>query len=206
MIDVLIIDDHPALRAGLARLLEADGDVRVVARASGGIEGVVLAREHRPDVVLIDLEMPDLDGAAATRRILAENPCARVVALTSAGDRPLITEVLEAGAVGYMNKDAEPDELLRAVRAAASDAPLGAAPEAPAARRDDPAIMRLTERERQVLALVADGCANTVIALRLGVSHKTVRNTLSAACRKIGAESRAQAALWAQRAHLTAAP
>lgn len=208
MIDVLIIDDHPALRAGLARLLEADGDVRVVARASGGIEGVVLAREHRPDVVLIDLEMPDLDGAAATRRILAENPCARIVALTSFGDRPLIDEVLEAGAVGYVNKDAEPDELLHAVRAAASDAPVspGAAPESLAARRDHATIMRLTERERQVLALVADGCANTVIALRLGISHKTVRNTLSAACRKIGAENRAEAALWAQRADLTAAP
>ena len=208
MIDVLIVDDHPALRAGLTGLLEADGDVRVVAAAGGGEQGVALARELRPDVVLIDLEMPDLDGAAATRRIVAENPAARIVVLTSFGDRPRILEALAAGAVGYLLKDTEPDELLRAVRsAAAGDAPLDprAAREVLAARRDRDAIVELTERERQILTLVAAGHANKVIALRLGISHKTVRNTLSAACRKIGVSDRTQAALWAQRAGLTMA-
>jgi DNA-binding NarL/FixJ family response regulator len=205
VIDVLIVDDHPALRAGLAGLLEADGDVRVVGSAGGGEEGVALAREHRPDVVLIDLEMPDLDGAAATRRIVADDPGARIVVLTSFGDRPRILEALEAGAVGYLLKDAEPDDLLRAVRAAAAgDAPLDprAAREVLAARRDRDAAVELTERERQILALVAAGHANKVIALRLGISHKTVRNTLSAAFGKIGVTDRTQAALWAQRAGL----
>ncbi len=156
--------------------------------------------------MLIDLEMPDLDGAAATRRIVAENPAARIVVLTSFGDRPRILEALEAGAVGYLLKDTEPDELLRAVRAAAAgDAPLDprAAREVLAARRDRDAIVELTDRERQILTLVAAGHANKVIALRLGISHKTVRNTLSAACRKIGVTDRTQAALWAMRAGLT---
>jgi len=206
VIDVVIVDDHPALRAGLAGLLEADGDVRVVAAAGGGEEGVVLAREHEPDVVLIDLEMPDLDGAAATRRIVAENPSARIVVLTSFGDRPRILEALEAGAVGYLLKDTEPDELLRAVRAAAAgNAPLDprAAREVLAARRDNDATGQLTERERQILVLVAGGHANKVIALQLGISHKTVRNTLSGAFAKIGVTDRTQAALWAHRAGLT---
>jgi DNA-binding NarL/FixJ family response regulator len=125
--------------------------------------------------------------------------------LTSFGDRPRILEALEAGAVGYLLKDAEPDDLLRAVRAAAAgDAPLDprAAREVLAARRDRDAAVELTERERQILALVAAGHANKVIALRLGISHKTVRNTLSAAFGKIGVTDRTQAALWAQRAGL----
>ena len=204
MIDVLIVDDHPALRAGLGHLLEAAGDLRVVAYAAGGREGVELARTHRPDVVLMDLEMPDLDGAAATREIVAADPATRVVVLTSFGDRPRILEALEAGAVGYLLKDAEPEELIRGLRAAANgDAPLDprAAREVLAARRDRPAA-ELTDREREILALVAAGHANKVVALRLGISHKTVRNTLSAACQKIGVTDRTQAALWAQRAGL----
>jgi DNA-binding NarL/FixJ family response regulator len=205
VIEVLVVDDHPALRAGLTGLLEADGDVRVVAGAGGGEEGVALAREHRPDVVLIDLEMPDLDGAAATRRMVADNPAARIVVLTSFGDRARIIEALEAGAVGYQLKDAEPDELLRAVRAAAAgDAPLDprAAREVLAAQREEDATVELTGREREILALVAAGHANKVIALRLGISHKTVRNTLSAVFQKLGVSDRTQAALWAQRAGL----
>jgi DNA-binding NarL/FixJ family response regulator len=205
VIEVLVVDDHPALRAGLTGLLEADGDVRVVASAGGGREGVVLAAEHRPDVVLIDLEMPDLDGAAATRRIVAANPAARIVVLTSFGDRERILEALEAGAIGYLLKDTEPGELLRAVRAAAAgQAPLDprAARELLASRRDRDATAVLTDREREIVALVAAGHANKVIALRLGISHKTVRNTLSAAFAKIGVSDRTQAALWAQRAGL----
>ena len=127
-----------------------------------------------------------------------------MVVLTSFGDRPRILEALEAGAVGYLLKDAEPEDLIRGVRAAANgDAPLDprAAREVLAARRDRPAA-ELTDREHQILALVAAGHANKVIALRLGISHKTVRNTLSAACQKIGVTDRTQAALWAQRAGL----
>ena len=202
MIGVLIVDDHPALRAGLEQMLEAGGELTVLGSASGGREGVRLAAERTPDVVLMDLEMPDLDGAAATREILRQNVGAKVVVLTSFGDRSRILEALDAGAIGYLLKDAEPDELVRAVKAAANgDAPLDprAAREVLADQRDRPAAPELSVREREILALVAHGHANKVIALRLGISHKTVRNTLSAACRKIGATDRTQAALWAQR-------
>jgi DNA-binding NarL/FixJ family response regulator len=204
VIDVLIVDDHPALRAGLAQMLVTSGDLRVIADAAGGAEGVRLAAEHHPDVVLMDLEMPDLDGAAAIRAILAAERAARVVVLTSFGDRARILDALEAGAVGYLLKDAEPEDLIRAVRAAAAgDAPLDprAARELLAEQRGRPA-RELSERERQILTLVAVGHANKVIALRLGISQKTVRNTLSAACRKIGVTDRTQAALWARRSGL----
>jgi DNA-binding NarL/FixJ family response regulator len=202
VIGVLIVDDHPALRAGLEQMLEASGDLEVVGSASGGREGVALAKARQPDVVLMDLEMPDLDGAAATREILTQDTGAKVVVLTSFGDRSRILEALDAGAIGYLLKDAEPDDLVRAVKAAANgDAPLDprAAREVLADQRDRPAAREVSEREREILALVAAGHANKVIALRLGISHKTVRNTLSAACRKIGATDRTQAALWAQR-------
>jgi DNA-binding NarL/FixJ family response regulator len=202
VIGVLIVDDHPALRAGLEQMLEASGELTVVGSAAGGREGVTLAAASAPDVVLMDLEMPGLDGAAATREILELNTGAKVVVLTSFGDRARILEALDAGAIGYLLKDAEPDDLVRAVKAAAAgDAPLDprAAREILADQRARPAAPDLSEREREILALVAHGHANKVIALRLGISHKTVRNTLSAACRKIGATDRTQAALWAQR-------
>lgn len=203
MIRVLLVDDHPALRAGLEAMLSVADGLEVVASAAGGREGVELARTATPDVVLMDLEMPDMDGAAATRAILAADAHPRVVVLTSFGDRPRILEALNAGATGYLLKDAEPEEVVRAVRAAANgDAPLDprAAREVLSAQRETPPD--LTDREREILGLVAAGHANKVIALRLGISHKTVRNTLSAACRKIGATDRTQAALWAQRSGL----
>lgn len=225
MIRVLLVDDHPALRAGLEAMLSVAEDLEVVASAAGGRQGVELARTAKPDVVLMDLEMPDLDGAAATRAILAEprpagsfggrdrpegDPAGvgsprppAVVVLTSFGDRPRILEALNTGATGYLLKDAEPEEVVRAVRAAANgDAPLDprAAREVLSAQRETPPD--LTDREREILGLVAAGHANKVIALRLGISHKTVRNTLSGACRKIGATDRTQAALWAQRSGL----
>ena len=203
MIRVLLVDDHPALRAGLQSMLGVAEDLEVVGSAAGGREGVELAARVRPDVALMDLEMPDLDGAAATRAILAADAAVRVVVLTSFGDRPRILEALNAGAIGYLLKDAEPEEVVRAVRAAANgDAPLDprAAREVLSAQRETPPD--LTHREREILGLVAAGHANKVIALRLGISHKTVRNTLSGACRKIGATDRTQAALWAQRTGL----
>jgi DNA-binding NarL/FixJ family response regulator len=204
VIGVLIVDDHPALRTGLAQMLETADDLRVVGQAAGGQAGVRDAARWEPDVVLMDLEMPDLDGAAATRAIVARDASAKVVVLTSFGDRERIMEALDAGAIGYLLKDAEPDELIRAVRAAAAgDSPLDprAARELLAGQRARPAD-DLSAREREILALVAAGHANKVIALRLGISHKTVRNTLSAACRKIGATDRTQAALWARRSGL----
>lgn len=205
MIDVLIVDDHPTLRQGLAQVLETAGDLRVVGAADDGEAGVRLAAERRPDVVLMDLQLPRLGGAAATRAILEHDPGACVVVLTSFRDRSQILAALEAGAVGYLLKDAEPEDIIRAVRAAAAgDAPLDprVAREVLAARRTGAASSALTERERELVALVAAGHANKAIALRLGISHKTVRNTLSLAFRKMGVTDRTQAALWAQRAGL----
>lgn len=201
MIRVCLVDDHPAFRAGLRALLEAE-DVAVVGEAASGADAVALAREHAPDVVLMDLAMPEVDGVEATRRMTAELPEVPVVVLTSFSDRPRIVDALDAGAVGYLLKDADPDDLVRGVRAAAAgQAPLDprAAREVLAARRAPAGATALSAREAEVLGLVAAGHPNKVIALRLGISEKTVKNHLSTVFQKLGVTDRTQAALWAQR-------
>jgi DNA-binding NarL/FixJ family response regulator len=201
VIGVLIADDHPALRAGLEELLGGADDLSVVGSASNGDEAVALVRELRPDVVLMDLEMPDVDGVEATRRIAAEVPAPRVVVLTSFSDRPRILDALDAGAVGYLLKDAEPDELIRGIRVAAE----GHSPLDPRAAAEvidvhhARAEPQLSAREREILGLVAAGHPNKVVAVRLGISEKTVKNHLSAVFAKIEVTDRTQAALWAQR-------
>ena len=202
MIRVLIAEDHGVVRAGLAQLLSGPEDLEVVGVASGGREAVELARTRRPDVVLMDLSMPDMDGIAATRAIGADVPEARVVVLTSFSDRTRVRDALDAGAIGYLLKDAEPDELYRGVRAAArGESPLApkaaqALISARATRRPD---VELTDRERDVLALLAEGRANKVIARRLGISEKTVKNHVTRILQALGVSDRTQAALWAQR-------
>jgi DNA-binding NarL/FixJ family response regulator len=201
MIRVCLVDDHPTFRAGLRALLEAS-DIAVAGEAPGGSQAVALAREHEPDVVLMDLAMPVVDGVEATRMMTSELPHIPVVVLTSFSDRPRIIDALDAGAVGYLLKDAEPDELVRGVQAAAAgQAPLDprAARELLAARRRPGGTESLSAREADVLDLVAAGHANKVIALRLGISEKTVKNHLSTVFQKIGVSDRTQAALWAQR-------
>jgi DNA-binding NarL/FixJ family response regulator len=202
VIRVLIAEDHGVVRAGLAQLLSAPEDLEVVAAAAGGREAVELARAERPDVVLMDLSMPDMDGVAATRAIAAEVPGARVVMLTSFSDRARIMDALDAGAIGYMLKDADPDELYRGVRAAArGESPLDpkAAQALIAARTTRPPDVELTDRERDVLALIAEGRANKVIARRLGISEKTVKNHVTRILQALDVTDRTQAALWAQR-------
>lgn len=201
MIRVCLIDDHPAFRAGLRALLTA-AEIEVAAEGSGGAEAVDLVRAHVPDVVLMDLSMPGVDGVEATRRIGASGSDTPVVVLTSFSDRPRIMDALDAGAVGYLLKDAEPDELVRGVHAAArGHAPLDprAARELLAGRRDPSLRASLSPREGDVLRLVAAGHSNKVIALRLSISEKTVKNHLSTVFQKIGVTDRTQAALWAQR-------
>jgi DNA-binding NarL/FixJ family response regulator len=201
VIRVLLADDHAVVRAGLERLLETTNDIEVVAKAADGFEAVSLAAEHRPDVVLMDLSMPALDGIEATRRIVANDDGARIVVLTSLSDRDRIVAALEAGASGYLLKDAEPDELIRGIRAAArGEAPL--APKAAKAVLDTrvrPPSVRLSAREREVLALVAEGLPNKLVARRLGISEKTVKTHLTHVFQQIGVTDRTQAVLWAQK-------
>jgi DNA-binding NarL/FixJ family response regulator len=202
MIRVLVAEDHAVVRGGLLQLLGNVDDVEVVGAASGGEEAVALAAEHTPDVVLMDLEMPGIDGIEATRRIRAANPDINVVVLTAFSDRQRILGAIDAGAVGYLLKDAEPDELIRGLEAAArGESPLApkaaqALVSARAAQQTEP---ELTPREREVLALLADGLPNKLIARRLDISEKTVKAHLTSIFQRIGVTDRTQAALWAQR-------
>ena len=206
MIRLLIADDHGVVRTGLAQLFGTVDDVELVGAASDGAEAVALCRERSPDVVLMDLEMPELDGIAATRRIREAQPDVAVVILTSFSDRDRIVAALDAGAVGYVLKDADPDELARAVRAAArGEAPLDpkAARALLNARAEAPPAADLSAREREVLAMVVAGLPNKLIARRLGISEKTVKAHLTSVFRQIGVTDRTQAALWAERNGLT---
>jgi DNA-binding NarL/FixJ family response regulator len=202
MIRIVIADDHAVVRAGLAQLLGTFPDVELVGAAADGEEAVALCAERRPDVVLMDLEMPVLDGIAATARIRAVQPEIAVVVLTSFSDRERILRALDAGAAGYLLKDAEPDELGKAIRAAArGESPLDpkAARALLSSRAATGAAAPLSEREREVLAMVAEGLPNKVIAQRLSISEKTVKAHLTSVFRQIGVTDRTQAALWAQR-------
>ena len=202
MIRVLLADDHDVVRRGLTALLEGAEDISVVGAAADGAEAVTLSGEHLPDVVLMDLSMPGVDGVEATRRVMAERPDVRVVILTSFSDRDRILDALDAGAVGYLLKDAEPDELLRGVRAAArGESPLApkAAQAVLEARAESRPTSELTAREREVLELLADGLANKQIARRLGIAEKTVKSHLTSVFQRIAVSDRTQAALWARR-------
>jgi len=201
-IRVLLADDHPVVRRGLAELLGAADDIDVVGAATDGDEAVAQAMETAPDVVLMDISMPNVDGVAATRRLLRERPEARVVMLTSFSERERILDALDAGAIGYLLKDAEPDELLRGVRAAArGESPLApkAARAVLAAREERRPGDELTGREREVLILVGEGLPNKLIARRMGISEKTVKTHLTSVFQRIGVSDRTQAALWARR-------
>jgi DNA-binding NarL/FixJ family response regulator len=202
VIRIAIADDHAVVRTGLAQLLTSLEDVELVGAAANGEEAVALCARERPDVVLMDLEMPELDGIGATRRIKEAQPQTAVVILTSFSDRERILRALDAGAVGYVLKDAEPEELARAVRAAAQgEAPLD--PKAASAllsvRTQPSAAEALSEREREVLAMVAEGLPNKLIARELSISEKTVKAHLTSIFRRIDVTDRTQAALWAQR-------
>ena len=207
MIRVLVVDDHPVLRSGLAQLLRQAEGVELIGLAADGDEGVELAVEESPDVVLMDLEMPGLDGIEATLRIRSARPETQVVVLTSFSDRVRILDALDAGAAGYLLKDAEPDELLRGIRAgAAGDAPMAAkaARVLVAERRETRPATELTPREREVLLMVAEGLPNKLIARRLEIREATVKAHLTRIFERIGVTDRTQAALWAERHRLDA--
>ena len=203
MIRVVIADDHRVGRVGLEQLLQTFDDVEFLGAGAGGEEAVALCTEQRPDVLLLDLSMPDVDGIEVTKRLRDASPDTKVVVFTSFSDRERIVQALDAGAVGYLLKDAEPEELHAAVRAASrGEAPI--TPRAAAAlladRRERPAEVALTAREREVLGLVVEGLANKQIARRMGISEKTVKGHLTNLFQRIGVADRTQAALWAERA------
>ncbi len=204
MIRVMLVDDHAVVRGGLAQLVEAAGDMEVVGTAADGTEALEVARARRPDVVLMDLQMPAMDGVAATRAILDEGLDTQVVILTSYSDGERIIGALDAGAVGYLLKDAEPEDILEGIRAVSR----GESPLHPrAARRlltsrrpgGDERAPQLTERETEVLRLVRQGLANKQIARRLGISERTVKAHLTSVFQRLAVTDRTQAALWAER-------
>jgi DNA-binding NarL/FixJ family response regulator len=199
VIRVLLIDDHALVRAGLARLIASDPELEVVGQAGDGSTGATLARELQPDVALVDLAMPGLDGIETTRRVLRASEHTQVVVLTAFSDRVQVLGALDAGARGYLLKDAEPDELLRGIRAAArGESPLDPrAAHAVLTRRTVGAT--LTEREREVLKLVAEGLPNKQIARALGITEKTVKAHMTKIFAAIGVTDRTAAALWAHR-------
>jgi DNA-binding NarL/FixJ family response regulator len=203
VIRVLLVDDHALLRAGMARLLDLADDVAVVGSAGSGAEGLEKAAALLPDVVLMDLSMPGMSGVEATRRLLVVQPDTAVVVLTSFADPDLVVDALDAGAIGYLLKDAEPDGLVGAVRAAAR----GESPLDPRAARvvvrgrtkAAPPASVLSEREKEVLVLVAEGLANKQIARTLGIAERTVKAHLTSVFTQIGVTDRTSAALWAHR-------
>jgi DNA-binding NarL/FixJ family response regulator len=201
VIRVAIVDDHAVVRGGLQQLLSSESDIDVVGTANDGAEAYQLVQSAKPDVVLMDLSMPNVDGIEATRRIVRDSPDVHVVVLTSFADKQRILDALEAGAVGYLLKDADPAEVAAAVRAAvAGGSPLDpkAAKVLLDARRNPPPAASLTARELEVLVLVAEGLANKNIARRLGITERTVKSHLTNVFQAIGVVDRTQAALWAR--------
>jgi DNA-binding NarL/FixJ family response regulator len=200
-IDVVLCDDHTVVLAGLERLVSMFEGISVVATATDGASCVDTVTRLRPRVVLMDLQMPGLDGVEATRRISRSAPGTQVVILTSFSDRPRIQAALAAGAIGYQLKDATPAEIESAIRAAAR----GEAPLAPKVAltlvRADATPTALSRRELETLALVARGLPNKHIARSLGISEATVKAHLTSIFRTIGAENRTQAARWFEREH-----
>jgi DNA-binding NarL/FixJ family response regulator len=217
MISVLLADDQALVRAGFRALLNAEPGIRVVGEAADGLEAVKLCQQTRPDVVLMDIRMPGVDGLEATRRIAADPDLAatRVVILTTFELDEYVFEALRTGASGFLVKDTEPVELLRGVRAvAAGDALLSPsvtrrvigefAGRAARSRPIQPPVPldQLTDREREVLVLVAEGLSNDEIAARLVISPATAKTHVSRTMIKLGARDRAQLVVWTYEAGL----
>jgi DNA-binding NarL/FixJ family response regulator len=195
VITLVIADDHPLVRNALRGLLDSVDDITVVGTATDGREAVALALDATPDVVLIDLEMPELDGIEAIRQLKGAGSTARVVVLTTFSDRERILGAIDAGALGYLLKDAEPDEIIRGVRAAAvGQSPLAprAAQELISERSGARPGAELSPREREVLDLVAHGLPNKLIARRLEISERTVKAHLTRVFAQIGVSDRTE--------------
>jgi DNA-binding NarL/FixJ family response regulator len=214
-IRILVVDDHPLVRLGLTSLLQTAGDLEVIGEAANGAEALDLVATAQPDVVLMDLSMPVLDGVAATAAISSGFPVVRVIVLSSAMEREKVLEAIAAGAIGYLLKDCSPAELLAAVRSAALGhspldprvagallRPAGAEPPESMGCSGQSTGRELSKREVEVLRLTSKGLANKQIARELGISERTVKVHLGNVFRCIGVGDRTSAAMWA-RDHLT---
>jgi NarL family two-component system response regulator LiaR len=205
-IRVLIVDDHAVVRQGLRAFLQLQPDIDVVGEASRGRAAAEVAGAHRPDVVLLDLVMPDGDGVAAIRMLAAAAPRARALVLSSFSDDELVFAAMQAGAAGYLLKDIEPDQLAEAIREVHRGRPALHPDIARLLMRRvaDPggAVEPLTTREREVLQLIVEGFANKQIARRLLITEKTVKTHVSSILQKLGVEDRTQAAVLAIRQRL----
>jgi DNA-binding NarL/FixJ family response regulator len=213
MIRVLVADDQNLVRGGFGLMLEQHPDIQVVAQAADGHEAVRLARQHRPDVVLMDIRMPGLDGIAATEQLVRGQDPPRVLVLTTFDLDEYVVDALRVGASGYLLKDVDPEDLVEAVRSVASgDMPLAPAVlgrmvssyvERGSRARDDGALATLSEREREVLGLLGRGLSNAEICELLVVSLPTVKTHVANVLAKLGVRDRVQAAIFAHEHDLT---
>ena len=204
MIEVLLVDDHALIRRGLSELIATAEGITVVGAIEDGDLAAAAVVELEPDIVLMDMSMPGLDGIDATRAVLLVRPSTKVIMLTSFSENARIMAALDVGAVGYLLKDAEPEDIIRALR----DAAAGGVPLSPKAARallpsnrpsGNADSNALSAREREVLSLVAVGLPNKSIARRLTISEKTVKAHLTRVFTVLGVSDRTSAALWAQR-------
>lgn len=205
-IRVMLVDDHTMVRKGLATFLSVYDDLQLAGEAESGAVAIQLCGELLPDVVLMDMVMPDMDGPTTTRAICGMYPQVQVIALTSFKEGDLVKNALEAGAIGYLLKDVSADELVQAIRAAyagrATLSPEAAQALVETANQPPKAGLYLTEREREVLALMIEGLNNTQIAGRLTVSPSTIKSHVSNVLSKLGVTSRTEAVTFALRNHI----
>lgn len=205
-IRVMLVDDHTMVRRGLSMFLKVFDDLQLVGEAENGSAAIQLCGETLPDVVLMDMVMPDMDGATATRTIRQQFPQTQVIVLTSFKEGELIKNALEAGAIGYLLKDVSADDLVQAIRAAHSGRAT-LSPEAAQSLVENASLpptpgLDLTEREREVLSLMIEGLNNTQIAGRLTVSPSTIKSHVSNILSKLGVASRTEAVTLALRSHI----